>query len=165
MASSDRGQRAGIGGGADEAVAIRTGLLAGLDGLDAGPGLQIGLERDFAGSGAAFVERRHGFAPVGGGLGAVFLRHLDANELFGFGESRGRNFRADGRRGSEGGRRAWRRRLLGVEARDDVVGDGGGEQAGRRANQETAARSIHAAPQSDQDLRLSLEYKRSERNG
>ena len=139
-----RGQRAGIGGGAHEAVAIGTGGLAGLNRLNAGPGLKVGLERDFARSGAAFVERRHGFAPVGGGLGAVFLGHLDADELFGFGESRGGDFRTNGRRGSKGGRCAGRWRLLGFDTGDEVVDDSCGEQAGRRADQKTAARSIHA---------------------
>ncbi len=119
-------------------------MLAGLDSLDAGPGLKAGFERDLAGSGAAFVERRHGFAPVGCGLGAVFLGHLDADELLGFGESRSRNFRADGRRGSKGGRRAWGRCLLSIEVRGKIVSDCRGEQPGRRAEQETAARSIHA---------------------
>jgi len=64
------------------------------------------VDGDFAGAGAAFVERGDIGAPGGGGLGEIFGRKFDLDEFFGFGEGGGGDFGADGRAGAVGGRSA-----------------------------------------------------------
>ncbi len=122
---------------ADESILGGTGGPSRLDGLDAGPGREVGLKLDFAWTGAALVEGSHGLAPAQGSLREVSIRHLDADQLFGFGKGGGGDFRADRGSSGEGGRLARRcgglrrggRRLLG---RDfgcvEFAGDGCAEQ-------------------------------------
>src|SRR6185437_14585649 len=144
------GEGAGIGGAADEDVFGGAGdAESGLHAADEGPGRDVGLEGNFARAGAALVEGRHGLTPVLRGFGAFGFGHLDADELFGFGEGGGGDCGPNGGRGAEGGRLAGRGRrsrgrgggLLGGGGRG---GDGCAEESQGGLDEKFAAGSVHA---------------------
>src|SRR5277367_2408211 len=92
------------------------------------------VDGDFAGAGAAFVERGDIGAPGGGGLGEIFGSEFDLDEFFGFGEGGGGDFGADGRSGAEsrrstGGALCWI--LRGSLRGESGSGCGGEEREGR----------------------------------
>src|SRR5258707_13507964 len=87
--------------GADELVFLWAGVHAGEGTVPARVWCSGFGYGDFAGTGAAFVERGHGGAPVACGLGAVFLVGRELNQFYCFGEGVGSNFGADGVRGAE----------------------------------------------------------------
>jgi len=97
------GERAGNGGGADEAIFLRAIGLAGEDGGVVRERRDGIVDGDFARTGAALVESGHVGAPGGSGLGEIFGSELDLDEFFGFGEGAGGDFGADGGSGAEGG--------------------------------------------------------------
>src|SRR5437762_386166 len=84
-----RRERAGIGVGADEALALRGRMLAGEHGIVTRKGSERGCERDVARAGAAFEKSGHVDAPEGSGLGQRGGREVEAGRVFGVGGSWG----------------------------------------------------------------------------
>ncbi len=91
-------------------VVLRGWGHAGKHGIPLRGGGECRLQRNFARTGAALIERRHGLTPVLRGLLFFRLSQRNPDELFRLHKRNGGDLRTDGRRGAEGGRRAGRLR-------------------------------------------------------